>query len=51
MIDFVDLDKWWLTHTRSCSILDWSVGLLVTLHLKTEDPGPRKWRRFCERTT
>ena len=27
MIDFVDLDKWWLTHTRSCSILDWSVGL------------------------
>lgn len=39
MIDFIDLDKWWQTHTRSSGILDWSVGLLITLHLKTVDLG------------
>lgn len=48
MIDFVDLDKWWRTHTRSCGILDWSVGLLITLHLKIVDLGPRKWEGFVK---
>ena len=48
MIDFIDLDKWWQTHTRSSGILDWSVGLLITLHQKTVDLGPRNGEGFVK---